>query len=62
MVRRAEKKDIPAIMDLLVQVDMVHHNGRPDIFKGPTTKYDEKQLEEIIADDEKPVFLITLLL
>ena len=57
MVRRAEKKDIPAIMDLLVQVDMVHHNGRPDIFKGPTTKYDEKQLEEIIADDEKPVFV-----
>ena len=44
-------------MDLLVQVDMVHHNGRPDIFKGPTTKYDEKQLEEIIADDEKPVFV-----
>ena len=57
MVRRAEKKDISAIMDLLVQVDMVHHNGRPDIFKGPTTKYDEKQLEEIIADDEKPVFV-----
>lgn len=57
MVRRAEKKDIPAIMDLLVQVDMVHHNERPDIFKGPTTKYDEEQLEEIIADDETPVFV-----
>ena len=38
-VRRASKKDIPAIMDLLVQVNMVHHNGRPDLFKGPTTKY-----------------------
>ena len=40
MVRRAEKKDIPRILELLVQVDMVHHKGRPDIFKGPATKYD----------------------
>ena len=34
MVRRAEVRDIPAILNLLVQVDMVHHNGRPDLFKG----------------------------
>ena len=38
-VRRAEPRDIPAILRLLVQVNMVHHNGRPDLFKGPTTKY-----------------------
>lgn len=56
-IRRAQNKDIPGIMNLLVQVDMVHHNGRPDIFKGPTTKYDEEQLKEIIADDERPVFV-----
>ena len=56
-IRRAQNKDIPGIMNLLVQVDMVHHNGRPDIFKGPTTKYDEEQLKEIIADDERPIFV-----
>ena len=34
-VRFAQEKDIPRILELLVQVDMVHHKGRPDIFKGP---------------------------
>ncbi len=58
-VRRAEKKDIPAIMKLLIQVDMVHHNGRPDIFKGPATKYNEEELEEILKDPETPVFVWT---
>ena len=51
-VRRAEARDIPAILDLLVQVDMVHHNGRPDLFKGPTTKYDAAELAAILADEE----------
>lgn len=58
-VRRAEARDIPAIMDLLVQVDMVHHNGRPDLFKGPATKYSTEELERILADEETPVFVCT---
>lgn len=33
-VRRARTEDIPSILELLLQVDMVHHNGRPDLFKG----------------------------
>ena len=56
-VRRAENKDIEKILDLLIQVDMVHHNGRPDIFKGPVTKYDAEQLKDIIKDDNRPVFV-----
>lgn len=56
-VRRAEARDIPAILDLLVQVNMVHHNGRPDLFKGPTTKYDEGELAAILSDDATPVFV-----
>ena len=56
-VRKAEKSDIPKLLDLLVQVDMVHHNGRPDIFKGPATKYNAKELEDIISDDSTPVFV-----
>lgn len=57
MIRRAEKKDISKIMDLLVQVNMVHHNARPDLFKGPTTKYSEEELALILANDETPVFV-----
>ncbi|MBP5276026.1 MAG: GNAT family N-acetyltransferase [Lachnospiraceae bacterium] len=56
-VRRATTNDIPGILNLLVQVDMVHHNGRPDIFKGPATKYNEDELKMIIADDSTPVFV-----
>lgn len=56
-VRRAEEKDIPKILDLLVQVDMVHHNGRPDIFKGPATKYSADELKNIIKNDSTPVFV-----
>lgn len=58
-IRRAEIKDIPGILKLLVQVDMVHHNGRPDIFKGPATKYNEEELKRIIGDKNTPVFICT---
>ncbi len=56
-VRRAKNKDIPRVLELLVQVDMVHHNGRPDLFKGPVTKYTAKELEEIFAKEDAPVFV-----
>ncbi len=56
-VRRAEKRDIPGILELLIQVDMVHHNGRPDLFNGPATKYNATELEEIINDPDTPVFV-----
>ena len=56
-VRPATKDDIPALMALLVQVNMVHHNGRPDLFKGPTTKYTEAGLSAILADTATPVFV-----
>ena len=56
-VRRAEAHDIPAILSLLLQVDMVHHNGRPDLFKGPATKYNAEELKAILSDDETPVFV-----
>lgn len=56
-VRRAKEKDIPFILELLVQVDMVHHNSRPDIFKGPVTKYTESELKEILNNNNTPVFV-----
>ena len=56
-VRRASENDIPAVLKLLVQVDMVHHNGRPDLFKGPATKYSGEELRGIFNDDSTPVFV-----
>ena len=56
-IRQAEKRDISRILELLVQVDMVHHRGRPDLFKGPATKYNAEQLESILEDGTKPVFV-----
>ena len=44
-------------MALLHQVNMVHHVIRPDLFKPHTTKYDEQELEVLLADESKPVFV-----
>ena len=55
-IRRAQEKDIPAIMDLLSQVLMVHHNGRPDLFKPNATKYTVEELKENLQDDDRPIF------
>ncbi len=57
MVRNAEIKDIPRIIALLHQVNMVHHVIRPDLFKPHTTKYNEHELEVLLADDTKPIFV-----
>ena len=56
-IRKATEADIPQILRLLVQVNMVHHIGRPDIFKGPITKYDEAQLCALLNDETRPVFV-----
>lgn len=56
-IRRAHESDIPAILRLLVQVNMVHHEGRPDLFKGPTTKYTAEELRDILKSDDTPVFV-----
>ena len=56
-IRRAINNDIPKINDLLCQVLEVHHKGRPDIFKGNTKKYTDSELAEIIADDNRPIFV-----
>ena len=59
MIRRAETKDIPRLMELLSQVLEVHAAGRPDIFISGTTKYSPAELEEILGDDARPVFVST---
>ena len=57
MIRRASKNDIPQIIELLHQVNMVHHVLRPDLFKPDTTKYNEQELESMLNDESKPIFV-----
>lgn len=57
MIRKANKNDIQRILELLHQVNMVHHEIRPDLFKPNTTKYDERELLALLADELKPVFV-----
>ena len=57
MIRKASNKDIHRIIELLHQVNMVHHVIRPDLFKPHTTKYNEQELEAMFKDNSKPVFV-----
>ena len=56
-IRRAETRDIPAINRLLEQVLMVHHIGRPDLFKNGGRKYNDEQLAALLTDDARPIFV-----
>ena len=56
-IRRATVEDMDGINRLLQQVLMVHHNGRPDLFKANVKKYTDEELEEIIHDDLRPIFV-----
>ena len=46
------------MMELLKQVNRVHYDGRPDLFK-LGTKYTPAELEEILADESRPILVYT---
>ena len=58
-IRKASTKDIPRIKELLQQVLEIHANIRPDIFIPGTAKYTEKELENILSDENRPIYVIT---
>lgn len=57
LIRRATREDMAGLNKLLMQVLMVHHNGRPDLFKPNAKKYTDEELNAIIADDNTPIFV-----
>lgn len=57
VIRRAKEQDLDGIKRLLLQVGMVHHKGRPDLFKGNSRKYTDEELIGIIQDEIRPVFV-----
>ncbi len=58
MIRKAEYKDISRITELLKDICLIHHSGRPDIFK-IGTKYTEDELKKIIDDPDNIIFVYT---
>lgn len=54
-IRRAKEQDMAGINDLLMQVCLVHHKGRPDLFKYGAKKYTDDELRAIICDDTRPI-------
>lgn len=56
-IRKALDKDLEGIKSLLLQVLTVHHNGRPDIFKGNTRKYTDDEITAIIHNEKTPVLI-----
>ncbi len=55
-VRFACEKDIPQMDSLLYQVERVHQQGRPDLFKEGAKKYTDNELKDMLKDKTKPIF------
>ena len=56
-IRFAEIRDIPGMIDLLQQVGEVHHQIRPDLFRGGAQKYNEADLQALLADPQRPILI-----
>ena len=57
MIRLATTNDIPRLLELLHQVNMVHYERRPDIFRPHTTKYNAEQLQDLLTQPDKAIFV-----
>ena len=56
-IRFAQAKDVPGILALLKQVGMVHHLGRPDIFRNHAQKYGASQVLAMLDSSKTPIFV-----
>ena len=56
-IRKANENDIDGIIKLLYQVNQIHADGRPDLFKSGGTKYNKNDLMKIFGDNNKTVFV-----
>ena len=55
-IRLATKNEFPGMIALLQQVGEVHHQIRPDLFRSGAQKYNESDLEELLKDENRPIF------
>ena len=56
-IRPAENCHIPGLIRLLYQVGGVHHDIRPDLFREGAIKYTETDLEDLLRDENSPIFV-----
>lgn len=56
-IRQAEARDADRIGELLLQVEAVHHAGRPDIFRPGAVKYTREELLTLMKDPDRPIFV-----
>ncbi len=56
-IRLANNSDIPGMIELLKQVGEVHHKIRPDLFRSGAQKYSVSNLEELLKDENRPIFV-----
>ena len=56
-IRFAICEDVPGILKLLQQVDRVHHEGRPDLFRSNAQKYGPSQVFQMLESSNQPIFV-----
>ncbi len=56
-IRKATINDLQKINTLLYEVQKVHSDARPDLFKSGAKKYTDEQLKNIFTNDKTPVFV-----
>jgi len=56
-IRTAEKKDGEKICAMLCDIGALHHNGRPDIYRGNLQKYGIDEYNAILADEKMPILV-----
>ena len=54
---KADETHIPGILKLLLQVNQVHADGRPDLFKSGGIKYTENEVAQKLARPEETIFV-----
>ena len=56
-IRLATIKDVDRLQDLLLSVQNLHAQGRPDVFIYGTRKYTDLMVKDIIANQNSPVYV-----
>lgn len=56
-LRELDTASIEGVLKLLFKVNALHHEGRPDLFKGGISKYDESELKARIGDKDNPIIV-----
>ena len=59
-IRKANVNDISRLLDLLSEVLEIHAKLRPDLFISGTTKYSKEDLDLMLKDENKIIFVASI--